>query len=122
MKVMVIAKATKASEAGEMDPEMFAVMDKFNEELINAGIMLDGTGLTPTSRGARVQDLRLHQSHRHHRAIRRDDGNHRRVHDLESLFTPGSDRLGEEVPDHVDRRLRQSKFVRLWNRRTLPAS
>ena len=56
MKVMVIAKASKASEAGEMpDPEMFAAMDKFNEELINAGILLDGTGLTPTSRGARVR-------------------------------------------------------------------
>src|SRR5580693_6114640 len=55
MKVMVISRATKASEAGEMDPEAFAAMDKFNEELINAGIMLDGTGLTPTSRGARVR-------------------------------------------------------------------
>ena len=56
MKVMVIVKASKASEAGEMpDPEMFAAMDKFNEELINAGIMVDGTGLTPTSRGARVR-------------------------------------------------------------------
>src|SRR5271169_86065 len=56
MKVMVIFKASKASEAGEMgSPEMFAAMDKFNEELINAGIMLDGTGLKPTSRGARVR-------------------------------------------------------------------
>jgi len=59
MKVMVIFKASKASEAGDMgSPEMeegFAAMDKFNEELINAGIMLDGTGLTPTSRGARVR-------------------------------------------------------------------
>ena len=55
MKVMVIVKASKASEAGEMDPEAFAAMDKFNEELINAGIMLDGTGLTPSSRGARVR-------------------------------------------------------------------
>ena len=55
MKVMVIAKASAASEAGEMDPEAFAAMDKFIEELINAGIMLDGTGLTPTSRGARVR-------------------------------------------------------------------
>ena len=56
MKVMVIAKASKASEAGDMgSPEMFAAMDKFNEELINAGIMLDGTGLKPTSRGARVR-------------------------------------------------------------------
>ena len=55
MKVMVISRATAASEAGEMDPEMFAAMDKFIEELINAGIMLDGTGLTPTSRGACVR-------------------------------------------------------------------
>ncbi len=55
MKVMVIARASAASEAGEMDPETFAAMDKFNEELINAGIMLDGTGLTPSSCGARVR-------------------------------------------------------------------
>ena len=55
MKVMVISRASKESEAGEMDPEMFAAMDKFIEELINAGIMLDGTGLTPSSRGARVR-------------------------------------------------------------------
>ena len=56
MKVMVIVKASKASEAGEMPPpEMFAAMGKFNEELINAGIFLDGTGLTPSSRGARVR-------------------------------------------------------------------
>ena len=56
MKVMVISKASQASEAGDMgSPEMFAAMDKFIEELINAGIMLDGTGLTPTSRGARVR-------------------------------------------------------------------
>ena len=55
MKVMVIARASAASEAGEVDPEAFAAMDKFNEELINAGILLDGTGLTPSSRGARVR-------------------------------------------------------------------
>ena len=56
MKVMVIFKASKASEAGEMpSAEMFAAMGKFNEELINAGVLLDGTGLTPSSRGARVR-------------------------------------------------------------------
>jgi hypothetical protein len=56
MKVMVIVKASTASEAGDMgSPEMFAAMEKFNEELINAGIMLDGAGLTPSSRGARVR-------------------------------------------------------------------
>lgn len=56
MKVMVIATTSKALEAGEMpSPEVFAAMDKFNEELINAGIMLDGTGLKPSSCGARVR-------------------------------------------------------------------
>jgi hypothetical protein len=55
MKVMVIFKASAASEGGQMDTEGFEAMDKFNEELINAGIMLDGTGLKPTSRGARVR-------------------------------------------------------------------
>ena len=56
MKVMVIVKASKASEAGEMPPpEMFAAMGKFNEELIDAGIMVTGGGLTASSRGARVR-------------------------------------------------------------------
>ena len=56
MKVMVIGKASKASEAGEMpSAEMFAAMGKFNEELIDAGIMLTGGGLTSSSRGARVR-------------------------------------------------------------------
>ena len=56
MKVMVIFKGSKASEAGDMgSPEAFAAIDKFTEELINAGIMLDGTGLKPSSHGARVR-------------------------------------------------------------------
>ena len=56
MKVMVFVKATKGSEAGEMpSAELFAAMSNFNEELINAGILLDGAGLMPSSRGARVQ-------------------------------------------------------------------
>ena len=53
MKVVVFVKATKGSEAGEMpSAEAFAAMSNFNEELINAGILLDGAGLGP---GARVQ-------------------------------------------------------------------
>jgi hypothetical protein len=56
MKVMVIVKASTASEAGEMpSPELFAAMGKFNEELINAGIMVEGGGLAASSRGARVR-------------------------------------------------------------------
>lgn len=56
MKVMVIVKATKESEAGEMpSPELFTAMNKFNEELIEAGIMLSGDGLRPSSAGKRVR-------------------------------------------------------------------
>jgi hypothetical protein len=55
MKVMVIVKASKASEAGELPTaELLAAMGKFNEALIQAGILLVATGLTPSSRGARV--------------------------------------------------------------------
>ena len=56
MKVMVIVKATKRSEAGEMPSEqLLTEMGKFNEELVKAGIMLDGAGLHPSSKGARVR-------------------------------------------------------------------
>ena len=56
MKVMVIVKASKASEAGEMpSTEIFSAMGKFNEELINAGILVVGGGLTASSLGARVR-------------------------------------------------------------------
>jgi len=55
MKFMIIVKATKASEAGEMpSTELLTEMGKFNEELVKAGIMLAGEGLHPTSKGARV--------------------------------------------------------------------
>lgn len=56
MKVMVIVKATADSEAGVMpDQDMLAAMGRFNEDLVNAGVMLAGEGLKPTSHGARVQ-------------------------------------------------------------------
>jgi hypothetical protein len=55
MRVMVLVKATKDSEAGLMPPtELFEAMGKFNEELANAGIMLAGDGLKPSSLGKRV--------------------------------------------------------------------
>jgi hypothetical protein len=56
MRFMVIVKATKDSEAGKMpSEEMLAAMGKFNEEMVKAGIMLDGAGLKPTSQGARIR-------------------------------------------------------------------
>lgn len=56
MRVMVIVKATKESEAGVLpSPEQFTEMGKFNEELMKAGIVLAGDGLHPTSKGKRVR-------------------------------------------------------------------
>jgi hypothetical protein len=56
MKVMVIVKATKTSEAGEMpSQQLLSEMGKYNEQLQKAGIMLDGAGLRPTSKGKRVR-------------------------------------------------------------------
>ena len=56
MRFMILVKATKESEAGGMpDAKLLADMSKFNEELVNAGIMLDGEGLHPSSKGVRVK-------------------------------------------------------------------
>jgi hypothetical protein len=56
MKVMVLVKASKDSEAGIMpSTQLLADMGKFNEELVKAGVMLAGEGLHPTSKAARVR-------------------------------------------------------------------
>ncbi|UVF22225.1 YciI family protein (plasmid) [Microvirga terrae] len=55
MRVMVLVKATKDSEAGIMPPtELLEAMGKYNEELVKAGILLSGEGLKPSSQGKRV--------------------------------------------------------------------
>src|SRR5918997_2668666 len=56
MRVMVIIKANEDSEAGIMPSQkLLTEMGKFNEELVKAGVMLEGEGLHPTSRGKRVK-------------------------------------------------------------------
>jgi len=56
MRVMVIVKASKESEAGQMPSEqLLRDMGNFNEQLVNAGIMLAGEGLHPTSKAKRVK-------------------------------------------------------------------
>jgi hypothetical protein len=56
MRFMVIVKATKSSEAGTLpSEELLGEMGKFNEELIEAGVMLAGEGLQASSKGARVK-------------------------------------------------------------------
>jgi hypothetical protein len=55
MKVMVLVKTNKSSEAGKMpSQELLTAMTEFNEELAKAGVLLAGEGLHPTMRGARV--------------------------------------------------------------------
>jgi hypothetical protein len=55
MRVMVLVKATKDSEAGTMPPtELLEAMGKYNEELVNAGILQAGEGLHPSTKGKRV--------------------------------------------------------------------
>jgi hypothetical protein len=56
MRVMVIVKATKDSEAGVMpSTELLTAMGKYNEELVKAGVMLAGEGLHPSSKGKRIR-------------------------------------------------------------------
>ncbi len=56
MRVMVMVKATKDSEAGQMpSTELLAAMGKYNDELVKAGIMLAGEGLHPSSKGKRMR-------------------------------------------------------------------
>ena len=56
MRVIVLVKANKDSEAGMMpSPKLLAEMGKFNQELIQAGVMLAGDGLHPSSKGKRVR-------------------------------------------------------------------
>lgn len=56
MRVMILLKADANTEAGVLpSEELLAAMGKFNEELVNAGVMLAGEGLHPSSKGARVK-------------------------------------------------------------------
>ena len=55
MRFMILIHATPDSEAGLLpDPALFTAMNRFNEELVQAGVMLGGEGLHPSSRGARA--------------------------------------------------------------------
>lgn len=55
MKVLVLGKATPQSEAGEFGtPEEFAAMDRFNRQLLEAGVLLAADGLQPSSKGTRI--------------------------------------------------------------------
>jgi hypothetical protein len=56
MRFMIVVKATKDTEAGKMPEEkLFAAMAAYHEELVKAGVLLDASGLQPTSKGWRIK-------------------------------------------------------------------
>jgi hypothetical protein len=57
MRFMILVKANAQSEAGEMgNPEIYEAMGAYNEKLVEAGVLLAGDGLQPSSKGARVKN------------------------------------------------------------------
>ena len=79
MRFMMIVKASKESEAGGMPEEkILADMAKYNEELVKAGVMLDGAGLKPSSKGARIKYSGSKRTGRRW-SFRRDEGARCRV-------------------------------------------
>jgi hypothetical protein len=63
MRFMVIVKASKESEGGVMpDEQLLAAMGKYNEELAKAGVLLELSGLKPSSQGKRVRSPRRRSS------------------------------------------------------------
>jgi len=72
---MVLVKANKDSEAGVLpDEKLLTEMGKYNEELVNAGVMVAGEGLHPSSKGARVRFSGDNRTE--HRVVQRSCGQH----------------------------------------------
>ena len=85
MRVIVLVKASKDSEAGVIPPdaeEKWREMGQFNEELIKAGILVAAYGLHPSSKGEACP-LRRKEAHGHRRPVHRDEGAGRRFLALE---------------------------------------
>ena len=107
MRFMVIVKANQDTEDGVMPTEQeLAEMGAYNEELVKAGIMLAGEGLHPSSKGARVRFVKGNKRPSS-RAVRRDEGTHRRLLASRSLAGRGA-RVGQALPRRAGRRDRDS--------------
>ena len=84
MRYMILVKATKDSEAGVMPPEeLFAAMADYHEQLAKAGVLLDAQRAAAELEGLAHQIFRR-QAHRDRRALHRDEGTRRRLHDHSS--------------------------------------
>jgi len=83
MRFMIVVRATRDTEAGKMPEEkLFAAMAAHHEELARAGVLLDASGLRPTSKGLAYQVLRKN-TYRCRWALHRGEGAHRQLHDVQ---------------------------------------
>ena len=97
MRFMVIVKATKETEAGEMPSEkLLTEMGRFNEELVKAGVMLAGEGLHPTSKGAR--EVFREQSNGNQWALRGAEGPRGRLLAVAGEIEGRGHRMGQALP------------------------
>ena len=116
MRVMVIVKASQASEAGVMpDGELLAEMGRFNEELVKAGVMLAGEGLHPSRKGV-AGALLGRATHRHRRALCRDQGAGGRLLAVAGAIDGRSHRVGAALPEPARGGLRDRDPPRLRGR------
>ena len=89
MRFMMLVKASKESEAGQMPSQAeLEEMGRYNEELVKAGVMLAGEGLHPSSQGARV-DFNGDEPHGHRRPVRGVQGADRRLLDHPGVVEGG---------------------------------
>ncbi len=80
MRFMIVVKANKDSEAGVKPPEeLFAEMADYHEQLVKAGVLLDGSGLQPSSKGWRIRYAGGKRTI-DRRAVHRGQGADRRLH------------------------------------------
>ena len=112
MRVMVIVKASKDSEAGKLpSTEMLTAMGKFNEELVKAGVMLAGEGLQASSKGKRVR-FSGSIAHRHRWSISGNEGTDRRLLDVAGEIDGRSGRMAEALSESARGRLRSRNSAR----------
>ena len=118
MRFMMIVKASKESEAGVMpSEELLTAMGKYNEELVNAGVMRAGEGLHPSAKGARVR-FSGERADRDRRAVSRDRAADRGLLADRGRVARGGDRLGEALPQPDGRASPRSRSARCSRRRT----
>ena len=113
MKVMVMVKASADSEAGVMPSEqLIAEMEKFNEVLAKAGILLVGRRAETQLEG-RAGPILGRGPHRDRRALRRDEGTGRGLLALAGEVDGGGDRVGQALPEPDAGRIRDRDSPRL---------